>query len=197
MRRYDDERDGALAVKKKRGNTYLLGKLVDVQALDDGVGARSAGDGEGEVEALGHAVPDERVRKDLAHVDIMRARGRAMWEGGSLGAVGVHSHGSPSAASALHTQSQLLAIAHPHTQPASHPARCTQHAARSTQHCRHLTACQSRIWSMQAAPAEAADDAPRAAMMAAPRFCTVGMKSPVSHLVGGERVGRRGATRGG
>ena len=37
---------------------------------------------------------------------------------------------------------------------------------------------------MQAAPAEAAEEAPRAAMIAAPRFCTVGMKSPVSHLRG-------------
>ena len=36
---------------------------------------------------------------------------------------------------------------------------------------------------MQAAPAEAAEEAPRAAMIAAPRFCTQGMKSPVSHLM--------------
>ena len=35
----------------------------------------------------------------------------------------------------------------------------------------------SRTWSMAALAAEAALDAPRASMMAAPRFCTVGMKS--------------------
>ncbi len=46
---------------------------------------------------------------------------------------------------------------------------------------------------MQAAPADAADDAPRAAMMAAPRFCTVGMKSPVSHLE--KKKGRRRGAR--
>ena len=33
---------------------------------------------------------------------------------------------------------------------------------------------------MAALAAEAADDEPRASMMAAPRFCTVGMKSPSS-----------------
>ena len=36
---------------------------------------------------------------------------------------------------------------------------------------------QSRTWSMAADAADAADDAPRALMMAAPRCCTVGMKS--------------------
>src|SRR5665647_10992 len=35
---------------------------------------------------------------------------------------------------------------------------------------------QSRIWSIAALAALAAEDSPRAAMMAAPRFCTVGMK---------------------
>ncbi len=35
---------------------------------------------------------------------------------------------------------------------------------------------QSRVWSMAALAAEAADDEPRASMMAAPRFWTVGMK---------------------
>ena len=34
---------------------------------------------------------------------------------------------------------------------------------------------------MAAAAAEAAEDEPRASMMAAPRFCTVVMKSPRSH----------------
>ena len=33
------------------------------------------------------------------------------------------------------------------------------------------------MWSIAALAAEAADDAPRASMIAAPRFCTVGMKS--------------------
>src|SRR6478752_1866334 len=36
------------------------------------------------------------------------------------------------------------------------------------------------MWSMAALAAEAADDEPRASMMAAPRFWTVGMKSPSS-----------------
>ena len=36
---------------------------------------------------------------------------------------------------------------------------------------------QSRTWSTAAEAAEAADDAPRAAMTAAPRPATVGMKS--------------------
>ena len=34
---------------------------------------------------------------------------------------------------------------------------------------------QSRMWSMAALAAEAADDKPRASMMAAPRLPTVGM----------------------
>ena len=34
---------------------------------------------------------------------------------------------------------------------------------------------QSRTWSMAADAADAADDAPRALMIAAPRCCTVGM----------------------
>src|SRR5262245_57953315 len=36
---------------------------------------------------------------------------------------------------------------------------------------------------MTALAAEAADETPRLAMMAAPRFCTVGMKSPSHHAV--------------
>ncbi len=36
---------------------------------------------------------------------------------------------------------------------------------------------QSRMWSIAAFAADAALDAPRASMMAAPRFCTVGRKS--------------------
>src|SRR5258707_384768 len=36
---------------------------------------------------------------------------------------------------------------------------------------------QSRTWSMAAFAALAADDSPRASMIAAPRFCTVGMNS--------------------
>src|SRR5437868_4698487 len=41
---------------------------------------------------------------------------------------------------------------------------------------------QSRMWSMAAFAADAADDAPRASMIAAPRCCTVGMKSLSSHF---------------
>src|SRR5688572_5731649 len=40
---------------------------------------------------------------------------------------------------------------------------------------------QVRMWSTAALAAEAADDAPRASMIAAPRFCTVGMKSDSIH----------------
>ena len=40
---------------------------------------------------------------------------------------------------------------------------------------------QSRTWSIAAFAADAALDAPRASMMAAPRCCTVGMKSFSSH----------------
>ena len=40
---------------------------------------------------------------------------------------------------------------------------------------------QSCTWSMAALAAEAALEAPRASMIAAPRCCTVGMKSPSSH----------------
>ena len=35
---------------------------------------------------------------------------------------------------------------------------------------------QSRMWSIAAEAADAAEDAPRALMMAAPRCCTSGMK---------------------
>src|SRR5881396_704060 len=37
-----------------------------------------------------------------------------------------------------------------------------------------------RAWSIVAEAADAADDAPRASMMAAPRLATVGMKVPAS-----------------
>src|ERR1700679_308738 len=40
---------------------------------------------------------------------------------------------------------------------------------------------QSWTWSIAALAAEAAEDAPRASMMAAPRLATVGMNSPASH----------------
>ena len=40
---------------------------------------------------------------------------------------------------------------------------------------------QSCTWSMAALAADAAEDAPRASMMAAPRLATVGMNVPVSH----------------
>src|SRR5947208_16318616 len=40
---------------------------------------------------------------------------------------------------------------------------------------------QSRTWSMAAFAALAAEDSPRASMIAAPRFCTVGMNSVSSH----------------
>src|SRR5678816_316571 len=39
-----------------------------------------------------------------------------------------------------------------------------------------VPATQSRTWSIAAFAADAADESPRASMMAAPRFCTVGMK---------------------
>src|SRR5690348_17815642 len=44
-----------------------------------------------------------------------------------------------------------------------------------------VPSAQSRMWSMAAEAAEAAEEAPRALMMAAPRCCTVGMNSPVTH----------------
>src|SRR3954468_14526733 len=44
-----------------------------------------------------------------------------------------------------------------------------------TQSPSRLPFTQSRTWSMAAFAALAADERPRASMMAAPRFCTVGM----------------------
>src|SRR6478735_11469046 len=41
---------------------------------------------------------------------------------------------------------------------------------------------QVYTWSMAALAAEAAEEAPRASMMAAPRLATVGMKSSASHF---------------
>ena len=41
-----------------------------------------------------------------------------------------------------------------------------------------VPSAQSRMWSMAAFAAEAADDAPRASMIAAPRLATVGMNVP-------------------
>ena len=38
-----------------------------------------------------------------------------------------------------------------------------------------VPSAQSRTWSIAAFAADAADDAPRASMIAAPRCCTVGM----------------------
>src|SRR3546814_14636623 len=50
-----------------------------------------------------------------------------------------------------------------------------------TQSSAGLPRTQSWTWSMAALAAEAAELEPRASMMAAPRFCTVGMKSLSSH----------------
>src|SRR5512139_2997959 len=46
-----------------------------------------------------------------------------------------------------------------------------------TQSSSGVPSAQSRTWSMADEAAEAADDAPRALMIAAPRCCTVGMNS--------------------
>jgi hypothetical protein len=43
-------------------------------------------------------------------------------------------------------------------------------------HSPFVPSAQSRMWSMAALAAEAADDRPRASMMAAPRLPTVGRK---------------------
>src|SRR5512135_481840 len=51
-----------------------------------------------------------------------------------------------------------------------------------TQEPASLPRTQSRTWSTAALAALAAEDRPRASMIAAPRFCTVGMKVPSSHF---------------
>ena len=68
---------------------------------------------------------------------------------------------------------------------------------------RRCRATQSRTWSMAALAADAADEAPRASMIAAPRFCTVGMKSFSSQSWSSDDLGgvlarrpRRGRGRG-
>ena len=51
----------------------------------------------------------------------------------------------------------------------------TEGTAIDTQSAAAVPSAQSRIWSIADDAAEAADDAPRALMMAAPRCCTTGM----------------------
>ena len=48
-------------------------------------------------------------------------------------------------------------------------------------HLPSLPRAQVRIWSTAAEAAEAAEEAPRALMMAAPRCCTTGMNSFLFH----------------
>ena len=48
---------------------------------------------------------------------------------------------------------------------------------------------QSWTWSIAALAADAALEAPRASMIAAPRFCTVGMKSSSIQLLIADRLG--------
>ena len=50
---------------------------------------------------------------------------------------------------------------------------------------------RERTVSMAALAAEAAEEAPRALMMAAPRCCTVGMKVALSHSSCADDVGAR------
>ena len=54
-----------------------------------------------------------------------------------------------------------------------------------------VPATQSRTWSMAALAADAALDAPRASMMAAPRCWTVGMNSFSTQTVVVDDLGRR------
>src|ERR1700733_5022960 len=51
-----------------------------------------------------------------------------------------------------------------------------------TQSTSEVPSAQSRMWSIAADAAEAADDAPRALMIAAPRCCTTGMNVSSSHF---------------
>ena len=60
--------------------------------------------------------------------------------------------------------------------PSGTPYEPSEQTAMDSQLPSGLPVSQSRVWSIVADAAEAAEDAPRASMIAAPRFCTVGMK---------------------
>src|SRR5689334_19990829 len=67
------------------------------------------------------------------------------------------------------------------TSPAGTPYSPRLGSATDTQSPSRVPSTQSRTWSTAADAALAADDAPRAAMIAAPRFATVGAKVRATH----------------
>ena len=68
------------------------------------------------------------------------------------------------------------------TSPSGTPYEPSERTAIETQSPAGVPSNQSRAWAIVAAAALAALEAPRASMMAAPRFCTVGMKSVSSQF---------------
>src|SRR3954463_5045251 len=64
--------------------------------------------------------------------------------------------------------------------PSATPYEPSDGMAMETQSPSAAPSVQDRMWSMAALAADAADEAPRASMMAAPRLATVGMKPSVS-----------------
>src|SRR6478736_9864016 len=70
----------------------------------------------------------------------------------------------------------------PLTRPSGTPYEPSDARPTDTQVSAGVPSTQSRTWSMAALAAEAAEDAPRASMIAAPRLATVGMKSSASHF---------------
>src|SRR5258706_10298158 len=65
----------------------------------------------------------------------------------------------------------------PEMSPAGTPYEPSEHTAILAQSPAAVPSVHSRTWSSAADAADAADDAPRASSTAAPRCCTVGMKS--------------------
>src|SRR5512144_1715551 len=65
--------------------------------------------------------------------------------------------------------------------PSATPYEPSDGTAIETQSPSSVPSAQVRMWSIAALAADAADDAPRASMTAAPRLATVGMKVPSTH----------------
>src|SRR4051794_26344573 len=65
--------------------------------------------------------------------------------------------------------------------PSGTPYEASEGTAIETHSPSGVPSTQERTWSTAALAADAADEAPRASMIAAPRLATVGMKVPSTH----------------
>ena len=77
------------------------------------------------------------------------------------------------------TAPSFVVHGNPEIRPSGTPYDPSEHTAMLTQSSLGVPSAQSCTWSIAAFAADAADDAPRASITAAPRCCTVGMNVPL------------------